>query len=454
MLELLGKLAAFLFAISLLIGIHEFGHFWAARRLGVKVLRFSLGFGTPLLTWRRRDDPTEYVLAAWPLGGYIKMVDEREEPVAPEDLPWAFNRQPLWKRSAIVAAGPVANFLFAFFVYWFTLTLGEAGTRPEVGAVAPDSIAAAAGFASGDQVLAVDGRPTPTWDAVWRALLDGVFERRELQVAVRAADGAAAVRVLPAAHLGTLDPSRDLLPALGLSLARPTLEPVLGEVVPREPAMEAGLRRGDRIAAIDDREITRWDTLVEVVRAHPETPLRLRVERGADTLTVVLVPRALTIAGERVGRIGAAPLVPAAVTEARQVIVRHGPLEAAGMAAARVVDVSVLTLRLIGRMLTGHAALDNLSSPIGIADTAGKTAAVGFEPFVKFLALLSISLGLLNLLPIPILDGGHLLFFALEAILRRPLPEAVFAYGQRIGLGLLLGLMSLAFYADLARLLG
>lgn len=447
-------IGAFLLAIGILVTVHEFGHFWVARRLGVRVLRFSLGFGRSLLTWRRPGDPTEYVLAALPLGGYVKMADEREEPVAPQDLPFAFNRQPLWKRTAIVLAGPLCNFLFAFLVYWLVLMAGETGTRAEIGEVPPASIAAAAGFETGDTLLRIGARPTPTWTSAWFALLNATLDGRDIPVRVRATSGQERQLVLSGADLAGLDPGRGLLDAIGLASGRPRLPPVLGDLMPDEPAALAGLRPGDRILRIDDQPIENWDRLVEVMQASAEQTLAVEIERAGETQRLWLRPRTALHDGQTVGRIGAAPYIPEDLLERERVLVRLGPFTAAGAAVVRVVDVSVLTLRILTRMLTGRASLDNLSSPIGIADTAGKTAAFGIEPFVKFLAVLSISLGLLNLLPIPLLDGGHLLFFGLEAALGRPLSEAAQSVGLRIGLALLIGLMSLAFYADMTRLLG
>jgi regulator of sigma E protease len=455
MIDLLLKLGAFLVAIAILIAVHEFGHFWVARRLGVKVLRFSLGFGQPLLTWHRRGDETEYVIATWPIGGYVKMVDEREEDVVdPADLPRAFNRQALWKRSAIVVAGPLANFLFAFVVYWLVLMAGESGLRAEVGEVMPESIAASAGFAPGDQIERVGERATPTWSAVWFALLQGAFAGEDVLVRVADASGQPQDRWLPSEALAPLDPSRGFLSSVGLVGPRPVLAPVIGDLVPGQPALQAGLQRGDRITAINGEPMHRWDDLVETVRAHPGQPLALQVERGANTLEITLVPATLTEGEATFGRIGAGPLVPEDLHDDRAIVVRLGPLAAAHGAITRILDVSVLSLRIIGRMLTGRASVENLSSPIGIADAAGRTAQFGFEPFVKFLALLSVSLGLLNLMPVPVLDGGHLLFFAVEGIIRRPLPDAVMEQGQRLGIALLVGLMTLAFYVDLSRYLG
>ncbi|MCF7989673.1 MAG: RIP metalloprotease RseP [Thiohalocapsa sp.] len=454
-MDLAIKLGAFLAAILVLVTIHEYGHFWVARKLGVKVLRFSIGFGRPLLTWRPKSDDTEYMLAAIPLGGYVKMLDEREEEVEPAQRHLAFNNQKLWKRSAIVAAGPLANFLFAILVYWGILVAGESGIRPEVGTVAPESIAAEAEFRPGDMVQSVDGRETPTWGGFWFALLSASLDGDDVPVAVRTADGDSALRIVSGERLAALDPGRGFLGEVGLRSASPVVPPVIGQIVDGEPAAAAGLREGDRIIAIDGKPIEEWSSLVEAVQAHPGETLSFSLERGAEDLELAVTPASLMgDQDQAVGRIGAGPAVPDALFEPYRITVVYGPLEALGESLYRVGDLSVLTLRIIGRMLIGAASVENLSSPIGIADTAGKTASFGVEPFVKFLALLSISLGLLNLLPIPVLDGGHLLYFAIEGVTGKPLSEAAQAFGQRIGLAMILSLMTLAFYVDIARMLG
>jgi regulator of sigma E protease len=457
MLSILINIAAFLVAILVLVTIHEFGHFWVARRLGVRVLRFSIGFGRSLYTWRRPGDETEYVIAALPLGGYVKMLDEREteEAIAPADRPFAFNNQPLWKRSAIVAAGPLANFLLAILLYWGLLMAGESGVRPEVGSVEPESMAAEAGFLPGDLVESVDGRPIATWGNFWLAMLSASLGGDDVEVRVTAADGLPDVRTLPADELAPLDPGRGFLSGVGLRSATPPIPPVLAEVVPEEPAAQAGLRAGDAMLAVDGESIESWADFVAAIQARPDQPATVHLERDGSRFDVVLTPQAVTLDdGSVVGRIGAGPAVPEDLFADYAVVVHYGPVAALTESLRRVGDLSAMTLRIAWRMLVGTASVQNLSSPIGIADAAGRTASFGIEPYLEFLALLSVSLGLLNLLPIPVLDGGHLLFFAVEAVLRRPLPEAVQAYGQRLGLFLILCLMTLAFYVDLARFFG
>jgi regulator of sigma E protease len=455
MIELVSSVAAFLVAILLLVTIHEFGHFWVARKLGVKVLRFSIGFGRVLFSWRRPGDETEYVIAAIPLGGYVKMLDEREDDVPPRERSRAFNNQALWKRSAIVAAGPMANFLLAILLYWGLLMVGEDGLRPEVGSVESGSIAAEAGFVDGDLVSSVNDRSVGTWGNFWFALLSASLSGDSVSVAVQTPEGDRLIRYLPAERLETLDPGRGFLAQVGLLSPVPVLAPVLGEVVSGEPAETAGLRPGDRVLAVDGEPIETWRQLVEAIRDRPGTAMTLRVARDDTEAEVSVVPAVVERGeGRTIGRIGAGPEVPEDLFADLEVRVHYGPVEAMVESFRRVGDLSVLTLRIAGRMLVGTASIENLSSPIGIADAAGKTARFGVEPYLEFLALLSVSLGLLNLLPIPVLDGGHLLYFAFEAVRGRPLSDEAQAQGQRVGLLLIVALMCLAFYVDIARFLG
>ena len=451
--SLIFTLGSFLVALGVLITVHEFGHFWVARRMGVRVLRFSIGFGQPL--WKRTArDGTEYVIAAIPLGGYVKMLDEREAPVAEEDLPRAFNRKPLWRRSAIVVAGPLFNFLFAILAYWGIYVTGDVGARALVGTVRPDSPAEVAGFRPGDEILAVDGRRTPTWESVLFALMAAQGEGRDLPIRIREADGDESVLRLDSQTLSRLGDDPKVLAHLGLEPARPELPPVIGEVVVGEPADEAGLRAGDRLLRADGKPLKTWKAWVDYVRARPGKPIRVELERNGRRLTLQLTPRALPTEKGVVGRIGAGVQVPEGLFDRYRAEVRYGPGEALIQAWDKTWDLSATMLRVMGRMLTGKASIENLSGPITIAQTAGQAANVGFAYFVKFLAVVSISLGVLNLFPIPVLDGGHLLFFLIEAVKGSPLSERAMEQGQRIGIAFLVGLMSLAFYVDLQRLLG
>jgi regulator of sigma E protease len=452
--DLLLKIAAFIVAVGLLVAVHEFGHFWVARRLGVKVLRFSIGFGRPL--WRRQTAPDEpeYVIAAIPLGGYVKMLDEREGPVAVEERPRAFNRQSLWVRSAVVVAGPLANFLFAIAAFWGVLVLGESGIRPLVGDVTPSTPAAQAGIRKGDEILAVNGRSTPTWSLAMQALATGSVAEPEVRIRVRDADGVERERLMVSSQVGDLAEKQDLLGHLGLAPERPEIPPVFGRILAGEAAEQAGLQPGDRIVSADAEPIGDWGQWVDYVQARPGETIALRVTRAGEEIDMALTPAAHARDDEVIGRIGASNQPAPEVLERYRATHRMGPGEALPAAMERTLEYSVLTLKVIWRILTGEASIHNLSGPITIADAAGKTASIGFVYFLKFLAIVSISLGVLNLLPVPVLDGGHLLYFAIEAVKGSPLSEAAMLQGQKIGLALLLGLMSLAFYVDLLRIFG
>ena len=453
-MDLLFTAASFILALGILITVHEFGHFWVARRLGVKVLRFSVGFGRPLLRHQRGPGATEYVLASIPLGGYVKMLDEREDPVPAEQAHLAFNRQVLWKRAAIVTAGPLSNLLFAVLAYWAIFVTGDAGLRPVVGAVEPGSVAAEAGFQRGDEVQRIADRSTPTWESAVFALMAEALDGEDLTVLVRDASGAEQHRWIEGGRLAELPEDPNIFDRLGLSPERPRLPPVIGELTPGEPAEQAGLKLGDRVLAVDGKPVEDWRDWVETVRARPGEPMRVDLDRGGERTEVTVTPRALEVDGTEIGRIGAGVEVREDLMDAYRVEVRYGPLDALGQALGKTFDMSQLMVRVIGRMLVGQASVENLSGPITIAETAGRTASYGLDSFVKFLAVVSISLGVLNLMPIPILDGGHLLYFFIEWVKGSPLSEQAQLQGQKVGMVLLAALMTLAFYVDLSRLFG
>lgn len=448
-------IGAFLVAIALLVAVHEFGHFWVARKLGVKVLRFSIGFGKPLLSWRGRVDDTEYVIAAIPLGGYVKMLDEREGPVAVNEAARAFNRQNLRVRSAIVVAGPLFNFLFAIVAFWAVFMIGEIGLRPLIGDVTQDSAAARAGFVQGDEIIAINDRLTPSWSQVVQEL--AAQSVNDGTIAIEVTDGLQNTRIrqLTSDDIGDLAETRDLLGHIGLTPDKPQVPPVFGKILEGEPAERAGLQPGDRILRVDGAGLADWMDWVKYVQERPNRTIELVVERDGAEQAIAITPVELIVDDKIIGRIGAAAQpVDAAVAGRYRVEYRLPVVEAFGEAVRRTAEYSVLTLKVMWRILTGDASIRNLSGPITIADAAGKTASYGLVYFLKFLAIVSISLGVLNLLPVPVLDGGHLVYFALEAIKGGPLSESFMEQGQKIGLVLLLGLMTLAFYVDLSRYVG
>ncbi len=450
--SLLTSILALIVTLGVLISFHEFGHFWVARRLGVKVLRFSVGFGKPL--WLRRSpvDGTEYVIAAIPLGGYVKMLDEREEEVASDELHRAFNRQSVWRRIAIVVAGPMFNFLFAIAAYSLLFMIGVVGLKPLLGPVTPGSIAEQGGFQEGDLIVAVAERPTATSQAALLALVDLSMAEALIQVQVRDQDQRLLSRTLDLRGHPGLAEDGDLLNNLGLT--RPALPAIIDQVSPDGAAEHAGLQAGDRILAADGVVIQGWRQWVNVVRARPEQTFSVRVQRNGETQIISLTPKALETEVGVIGRIGASPRVPAGYLESLQVVIRYGAFDAVLKGAVKTWDMSLFTLRMFGRMLMGQASLKNISGPITIAQYAGETASMGWSQFLTFLALVSISLGVLNLLPVPILDGGHLLYYLIEVAKGSPLSDSAQNVGQHLGIILLVMLMGLAFFNDFTRLWG
>ncbi|MBH8579607.1 RIP metalloprotease RseP [Bisbaumannia pacifica] len=443
---------AVIVVLGLLITFHEYGHYWVAKRCGVKVLRFSVGFGKPL--WSRTDRyGTEFAVAAIPLGGYVKMLDEREGPVAPDERHRAFNKQSVWARIAIVVAGPLANFLLAIVAYWLLFVVGTTTVAPVVGAVTPDSPAARGGLASGQEIVAIQGERVRSWEEVNLKLVAVIGHSGELRFSIRD-EGSEVIRErgLPVEnYLVRQDPPRPLS-SLGFTPWRPAFPAELGQVLEGEAAAAAGLEPGDRILRIDGEGIDDWTHFVEVVRAHPGEALDLEVQRGDERLSLTLVPgRNERETGSAVGYIGAGVASVAWPEEYRREV-RYGPLAALGQSLSRTGEMSLLTLDAIRKMLVGLISPSNLSGPITIARVAGDTARSGLESFISFMAYLSISLGILNLLPIPVLDGGHLAYYVIEALRGRPVSEKAQAIGLRIGLALVGSLMFMALYFDLMRL--
>lgn len=452
-------LLAFILALGILIYVHEMGHYLAARACGVKVLRFSIGFGRPLLRWvSRHRDRTEWTLAAIPLGGYVKMLDERERdperdpPLDYDDLPRAFNRQPVGKRFAIVAAGPLANFLLAIVLYFTLFAGGMEEPAPVLAAPAAGTVAAQAGVRDGDRVLSLSANgevePVRSWNELRMAVFAHGFGDGGARLHVRGADGRERELALSRLPSTGGDPQQDPLATLGLALKGGPV--TIREVLPDSAAARAGLRAGDRVVAWQGQPIVQPDQLIRAVRGAPGENATLTIEREGQRREIAVRVDAAEATGQDApvtGRLGAA-LAQVVTMET----VRLGPLEAAQRAVGQVWDTSVLSLKLLGRMLIGQASLQNLSGPLTVADYAGKAANLGWQPFLGFLALVSVSLGVLNLLPIPVLDGGHLLYYCVEFLTGRPVPDHWQAVLQKVGIACILLLTSLALFNDVSRL--
>ncbi len=453
-MSLLLTVIAFIVALSLLIIVHEYGHYWVARRCNVKVLRFSVGFGKPLWSKTLGPDRTQWVLAAIPLGGYVKMLDEREGDVAPHELDRAFNRKSVWQRFAIVLAGPVANFIAAVLLYWFLFVYGVPGLIPVVAAPPPGSVAAQAGFSAGDTIIRVGDTAVRTWQDFRWVVLQRALDRGSVDVESRAADGLIITRPLRFDQLAPEDLEKDVLAALGLSRQRLVLPPVMGDLTAAGSAARAGLRSGDRVLAVDGESVDNWDELVRRVRAAPGRALQFRVQRGEATSSLTVTPDAIEERGERFGRIGAAPRLEPGAMQGTLADVSYGPVESLGKAVVKTWETALFSLRMLGKMVVGEVSLKNLSGPITIADYAGQSAQNGWISYLLFLGLISISLGVLNLLPVPLLDGGHLMYYSIEILTGKPVSEKVMEAGQHLGMYLLFALMAFALYNDINRLIG
>jgi len=456
MSEILTSILAFVVALGLLVAIHEYGHFYVARKLGVKVLRFCIGFGKPIWSRVAGRDPVEYAVAAIPLGGYVKLLDEREGPVAEADLPRAFTRQSPPRRIAILAAGPAFNFLFAIAAYWLMFVTGVVAMKPLVGAVAPDSRAAVAGLRHGDQIVSVGDRDTRTMMDAQLAMVAELASSGRVPMTVVGEDGQKR-RVELDVDGERSDYTEDLgalWSRLGIEPWRPVLPPVVADVTPDGTAAASGLRPGDRILRAAGNPVTDWTSWVEFVRARPGQTVDVVVERdGHETSLALQIGTAETEDG-KVGRIGAGVDVPDDMFADAVTRQQYGPLAAVGAAASKTWEMSSVTVSLLFRMLTGDVSPRNISGPINIAQAAGYTASAGLAAFLNFLAVVSISLGILNLLPIPMLDGGQIAYQVAEMIKGSPVSERAQLIGQQVGIALLLLLMSFAFYNDIARLVG
>ncbi|ESS71412.1 membrane-associated zinc metalloprotease [Methyloglobulus morosus KoM1] len=451
-MEMLHTLFFFVVAIGILISFHEFGHFWVARKTGVKVLRFSVGFGKVLWSRQKNPDDTEYVLSAIPLGGYVKMVDEREGEVKPEDLPFAFNRQPLWVRTAIVVAGPAFNIMLAIALFWSVLVLGETGLRPILGEVKQGTLAATAGFVEGEEIISVGDKPSKTWTEAMSMIIASAMDGEPIiKVKTKNLADEQNDRMLKFTESDVQD-SEKLYDRLGFKPWSPKLQPIINEVLPNGAALAAGLKKDDLIISADGKAIADWMQWVDYVKKRPDITINLTIDRQGMRLTLPITPKSEQVGEGTEGKIGASVLMPEGLMKSMTAEYSLPPLEAIPVAFKTTYDYSIMTLKMMGKMLVGKASVKNLSGPISIAQIAGQSASMGMVHFIKFMALVSVSLGILNLLPIPVLDGGHLLFFGVEAIKGSPVPEKAQLFFQQIGMALLLLLMATAMVVDVQRL--
>ncbi|AVH28188.1 TPA: sigma E protease regulator RseP [Vibrio diabolicus] len=452
MTGILWNLISFIVALGILVAVHEFGHFWVARRCGVKVEKFSIGFGKSI--WSKvGKDGTEYSISMIPLGGYVKMVDSRVDEVPEHEKHLAFDKKPLWKRTSIVAAGPIFNFLFAIFAYWLVFLIGIPAVKPVIGEVTPNSIVAEAGIESGMELKSISGIKTPDWESVNMGLISHIGDDLMTVTLTSANEVGSEVTKTLDLREWEFDPeTQSAMQSLGFAPYTPEVYRVIEQVSQGGAAEKAGVLPGDEIVAIGEQRITEWKQVVEAVRSNPDTPIELTVLRQGYEQTLTLTPGSRELANkEVVGFAGIAPKV-AEWPESYRFDLQFGVFESVGKAVDKTGQVIGLTISMLKKLIVGDVGLNNLSGPISIAKGAGATADYGLVYFLGFLALISVNLGIINLVPLPMLDGGHLLFFAIEAVIRRPVPERVQEMGFRIGGAIIFSLMALALFNDFTRL--
>lgn len=457
MTDFLNNLLFFIIALGVLVTFHEFGHFWVALKLGVKVQRFSVGFGKAFYTYKRKvgkyQDEVEFSLAAIPLGGYVKMLDERVEEVDADEKCRAFNNQSLPVRTAIVFAGPLANFLLAIVLYWFVFVMGTSAFQPILAEPPAESLAAYSGFKSEDVVKRVNDSDIMTMTGFRLALMDAAISEDKINVSVIDRNNAEAIRVVQIGDKEILNVEGDPIEKMGFNLWLPVIAPEIGKTVSAGVAEKAGIKANDLILAVNDTRVSTWSETVKLISASPSKKLKLTVLREGTEKNFEMTPAARKNSeGVEEGFIGVYLSRPESIINKLYTTEKYGLVAAVSQALEKTWTMSMLTLKVLGSMLIGEAALENISGPLTIAKFAGETAGIGLVEFLSFLAVISVSLGVLNLLPVPVLDGGHLLFYLLEFIKGKPLSEKAQQYGQQIGMMLLLMLMSVAIFNDIQRI--
>ncbi len=453
-MSILYTLLSFIVAISILVAIHEFGHYIVAKKLGVKILRFSIGFGRPL--WKKRfgKDQTEFVIAAIPLGGYVKMLDARETEVTAEEEHREFTRQSVWARIAIVIAGPAFNFIFAIFAYWLMFVVGVSGIKPVIGNVDADGLAKQSGLVSGYEIVAINNNKTPIWDVAVKNIIPAIVDRSQSVLELKDKEGNTVTRILDfSATTGEIKVEK-LFEQLGFKPWRPVINPVVGAVLDDSPAKNAGFKVDDKIVSVNKINTPDWLDVVEIVSSKPAEILQVVVLRDGQERTLQVIPEKIVRNGKTIGRLGLGHKAGEAYPKDMRVTHGYNMFESIPRAFSRTWDFSVLTFKMMAKIFTGEISIKNLSGPVSIAQYAGYSASAGLARFLDFLAIVSISLGILNLLPIPILDGGHLTYYLIEVVRKKPVSDETQEFASRIGMVLLFSLMGVALYNDILRVMG
>ena len=453
-MSILFTLLSFIVAISILVAIHEYGHYIVAKKLGVKILRFSIGFGKPL--WKKRfgKDQTEFVIAALPFGGYVKMLDARETEVSVEEEHREFTRQSVWTRMAIVVAGPLFNFIFAILAYWLMFVVGVSGIKPIIGDIDANGLANQAGLVSGYEIVSINNNKTPIWDVAVKNIIPAIVDRSQATLELKDKTGNTVTRIFDFSTTKGEIKVEKLFDQLGFKPWRPVIKPIIGVVLDDSPAKSAGFKSNDKIISVNEIKTPDWLDFVELVSSMPAEILQIVVLRDGQEKSLQVIPEKITRNGKTVGRVGLGHKAGATYPDDMRVTHGYNLLDSIPRAFSRTWDFSVLTLKMMGKIFVGEISIKNLSGPVSIAQYAGYSASAGLARFLDFLAIVSISLGILNLLPIPILDGGHLTYYIIEVIRKKPVSEETQEFASRIGMVLLFSLMGVALYNDILRVFG